>query len=149
MLWSRSRTGRFLRRRGGVSIQSHFGSFLLLFPGFMGVLDRCFDDPLEQPIASRRVDEKPLHQIAKPAPSQNSGLAQLPDIRRWRADRVQSDSGQSLFLCFHATSLQWSAFLSNQHGAIGALGRRRADSCVRLSLRRRIKSSNAVPNRPV
>jgi hypothetical protein len=57
MLWSRFRTGWFLRRRDGVLIQSHFRSFLLLFPGFIGVLDRCFDDPLEQPIASRRVDE--------------------------------------------------------------------------------------------
>ena len=57
MLWSQSRPGRSLRRRGRVSIQLHFGSFLLLFPGFIGGFDRRFDDPLEQPIASRRVAE--------------------------------------------------------------------------------------------
>jgi hypothetical protein len=68
MPWPQFRAGRFLRRRGRVSIQLHFGSFLLLFPGFIGVLDRLFDDPLEQPIASGRVAESPLHQIAKPHP---------------------------------------------------------------------------------
>jgi hypothetical protein len=51
------RAGRSLRRRGRVSIQLHFGSFLLLFLGFIGVLERRFDDPLEQPIASRGVAE--------------------------------------------------------------------------------------------
>jgi hypothetical protein len=69
MPWSPFRPGRSLRRRGRVSIQSHFGSFLLVFPGFIGVLDRLFDDPLEQPIASpprRRVAAASNRQTAPP-----------------------------------------------------------------------------------
>jgi hypothetical protein len=40
MFWSLARTGWNLRRRDGVSIQSHFLSFLSLFPAFAGGFDR-------------------------------------------------------------------------------------------------------------
>jgi hypothetical protein len=40
MLCSLARTGWNLRRRDGVSIRSHFLSFLSLFPAFAGGFDR-------------------------------------------------------------------------------------------------------------